>query len=179
MRDSAILAYMNEIVDRVNAQLMERLPGDYLIAHSIDRPLNPSRTSELDVHQADANLEFFHSKTPGSMPPHELKLKKGAPVLMTANLDMESGLVNGTRMQLLDMTVARQSAQGPTLPMARCLVLNGKSKGKQIMLVPTRFHHGLEKGSMETPFERVQLPIKPAFAMTVDKAQGTIHCRCY
>jgi len=50
MRDSAILAYMNEIVDRVNAQLMERLPGDYLIAHSIDHP-----SSELDVHQADAN----------------------------------------------------------------------------------------------------------------------------
>jgi hypothetical protein len=72
MSASAILAYLNSYVDRVNKRLMERLPGDYLTAISIDKPLNPSRNNELDVHQADTNLEFFHAKAPGNMPPHEL-----------------------------------------------------------------------------------------------------------
>jgi len=143
MSENALLAYMNEIVDSMNAKLMDRLPGEYLIAHSLDRPINPSRTNDLDVHQADTNLEFFHSKTPSGMPPHELKLKVGTPVLMTTNLDVESGLVNGTRMQLLDMT-ERRTENGPTLPMARCRVLNGKSKGRQVLIVPTRFFHALK-----------------------------------
>jgi hypothetical protein len=91
--------------------------------------------------------------------------------MMTANIDLEAGLVNGTRMQLLGM-LGGQTDNGPTMPMAKCVVLSGKSKGKQILIAPTRFHHGLERNSLETPFERLQLPIKAAFAMTVDKAQG-------
>lgn len=168
----AILAYTNAIVDRLNATLMDRLPGDTFTSLSIDKPLNTSHLPELDVHQAELNLEFFHAKTPGNMPPHELRLKKGTPVILTTNIDVQSGLVNGTRLQLLEMINTSRTADGPTFPIAKCRVLNGKSTGKQILLIPTRFQHGLERNSMETPFERLQLPIKPAFAMTVDKAQG-------
>jgi hypothetical protein len=159
-------------VDELNETLQNRLPGDYFEALSIDKPLNPSRVTDLDVHNADTNLEFFHSKTPGNMPPHRLRVKRGAIVNLCANLDIEAGLVNGTRMQLLDMRLSTDSTRGATLPVAKCKVLNGKSKNKEKILVPTRFQHGVEKNSMATPFERLQLPFKPAYAMTVDKAQG-------
>jgi hypothetical protein len=65
MSENALLAYMNEIVDGVNAEMMEHLPGDYLTAYSLDRPINPSRTSELDVHQTLQKMVLDTKKKEG------------------------------------------------------------------------------------------------------------------
>jgi hypothetical protein len=68
--------------------------------------------------------------------------------------------------------------QQVSMPVVTCRVLTGKSKGRLYTMIPSRFHHGLDKNSRDTPFERIQLPIKLAFAMTVDKAQGSFTLTC-
>ena len=153
---------MNTHVDKLNETLIARLPGDYFTVFGIDKVLNASRTSDLNIHNATNNAEYLHSKTPSGMPPYRLHLKKGTIVTLMANLDLEAGLCNGTRMQLLDIiTPADPNARETEriMAVAKCRILNGKSKGKLIKLVPTRFQSGTEKNSKEVAFERLQLPL--------------------
>ena len=45
-------------------------------------------------------LEYIHSLDIPGMPPHELRLKKGCPVILLRNLDPEKGLCNGLRYKI-------------------------------------------------------------------------------
>ena len=42
--------------------------------------------------------EFLHTLNFNGLPPHELKLKIGIPVMLMRNLNQSMGLCNGTRM---------------------------------------------------------------------------------
>ena len=44
------------------------------------------------------SAEFLNILTPPGIPPHELHLKVGVPVILLRNLDPSSGLCNGTRL---------------------------------------------------------------------------------
>jgi ATP-dependent DNA helicase PIF1 len=54
-----------------------------------------------EVERDNHNLyqqEFLNSITQGSFPPHILKMKKGAPLMLLQNLDPRYGLCNETRL---------------------------------------------------------------------------------
>ena len=94
------------------------------------------------------------------MPPHKLKLKIGAIVMLLRNLDVHQGLCNGIRLivrRLLNHTID-------------CEVATGSNKGSRV-LIPritlTPFDPFL-------PFQlrRHQFPIRLSFAMTINKSQG-------
>jgi len=57
---------VNEYVDRLNQVMLNKIPGGFLETVAIDKPLNTSRTVELDVHGADVNIEHIHASTPGT-----------------------------------------------------------------------------------------------------------------
>ena len=42
--------------------------------------------------------EFLNSTAQGSIPPHTLKVKKGAPFMLLRNIDLGYGMCNGTRL---------------------------------------------------------------------------------
>jgi hypothetical protein len=44
------------------------------------------------------NTEFLNTITLACMPPHHLAFKVGVPVILLRNLDVTSGLCNGTRL---------------------------------------------------------------------------------
>ena len=48
--------------------------------------------------------EFLNSLTDGGLPPHELHLKRGVPVMLLRNLRVEEGLCNGTRLMVKSFT---------------------------------------------------------------------------
>ena len=94
------------------------------------------------------------------LPPHHLILKVGCPVVMLRNYDPSRGLCNGTRLivtKLHDRAVS-------------CQVLSGlpHHRGKVFCIPPIT----LTDDTLPCNLTRVQLPLKLAFAMTINKSQG-------
>src|SRR4051794_33950696 len=107
---------------------------------------------------------YLWASTPDNLPPHILRLKEGAIVILTRNMNLAYGLCNGTRLQ-----VTKLGRYG-----VRCRILTGPSRhvGKQIWLGRAKYDYGTKKSFRGIPFTRNQLPIRLAFAMTINKAQG-------
>lgn len=105
-------------------------------------------------------IEFLNSLTPSGMPPHRLYLKTNAPVILLSNINPIEGLLNGTRLSVIRL--------GKRVIEAK--IVTGQHSENSVFLpritiIPT--HSGL-------PFDlkRRQFPVRPAFAMTINKAQG-------
>lgn len=91
------------------------------------------------------------------MPSHNLRLKVGVPVLLMRNLDAPR-LCNGTRLQITHL--GKNIVKGT--------IMTGTAKGENVLIpripiIPT---------DLPFQFKRVQFPLKPAFAMTINKSQG-------
>ncbi len=104
-------------------------------------------------------VEFLNSITAGSLPPHELMMKKGCIVMLLRNLNPREGLANGTRLIVKIMYAHLVEVQ----------IVGGPHAGK-VALIP-RITCKCEE---DLPFtlHRRQFPLKLAFAMTVNKSQG-------
>ncbi|GFU96236.1 ATP-dependent DNA helicase [Trichonephila clavipes] len=91
------------------------------------------------------------------MPLHVLTLKIGVPIILLRNINPPR-LCNGTRLSVKKM---RNNVIEAT-------ILTGKFKGEDVLLpripmIPT---------DMPFEFKRLQFPVRLAFAMTINKAQG-------
>lgn len=105
-------------------------------------------------------LEFLNSLTPSGYPPHELKLKVGAIVMLLRNLDVKNGLCNGTRLIIEQLH--------PHL--ICCKIATGSYAGNRVLipritLCPT-------DPSLPFRLRHHQFPIRLSFAMTINKSQG-------
>ncbi|XP_066363911.1 ATP-dependent DNA helicase PIF1-like [Miscanthus floridulus] len=92
MSSRAILSTKNEHVDRLNAMMIERFPGEEKVYHSFN--------TIVDDPQNHFPIDFLNSITPNGLPPHELKLKINYPVILLSNLDPNNRLCNGTRLMI-------------------------------------------------------------------------------
>jgi ATP-dependent DNA helicase PIF1 len=149
------LSPLNTDVNEVNAEVLRRLPGDHIDYLSIDT-VECEEEFQRDLYP----IEFLNTISVSGLPPHRLRLKVGASVLLMRNLDAERGLCNGTRWLI------KRLAQ-------HCIdatIMNGTFKG-QSTLIPRISLISKETG---LPFQirRKQFPVQMAFAMTINKAQG-------
>ena len=99
------------------------------------------------------------------MPPHLLTFRPGMVLVLIRNIDQYMGLCNGTRLQLI-------GKMGENL---KCTVLSGPmAKSGGFTLIPrVRFEYGRKSDDTNIDrFVRIQYPVIPAFAMTINKAQG-------
>ena len=74
-----LMAPRNETVDAINEYVMQQIPGydqTFLSADSVD-----------DMQTAIYPTEFLNSLNPNGMPPHRLKLKEFASIILLRNLD--------------------------------------------------------------------------------------------
>ena len=115
-------------------------------------PLTELSKEEIDSHVLRLDNDANYST--------HLELCVGAQVMLLTNLDIEAGLVNGSRGVIIDFQM------GTGLPIVQ--FLHGEPK--------TIGYHSWE--SMECPLvTRRQLPLRVAYAITIHKSQGaTLDC---
>ena len=104
--------------------------------------------------------EYLNTLSFSGMPPHELILKIGAPIMLLRNLNLGGGLCNGTRMivtqiftRLIQAKIITGTRMSEKVYLPRILLIN---KDETLPFV----------------FKRKQFPIKLCYAMTINKSQG-------
>ena len=150
LSERAILAATNNDVNFINLKIQNGIPGEATTYKSIDTLMNQDEVVNYPT-------EFLNSLNLPGMPPHILTLKKGVPIILLRNINPPQ-LCNGTRLSVKNMMSN----------IIEATILNGKFKGEDVLLpripmIPT---------DMPFEFKRLQFPVRLAFAMTINKAQG-------
>jgi hypothetical protein len=134
---------------------------DSVVDDDPDNPLmDPDRNPDA-IRKVAVTPEELHMVTPPSMPHHELLLKVGAIVLLIRNLDVASGLVNGLRLRIMQVS--------QLMVRAEAITGGANIKGKVVDIARIDFEGDFEA---TVRMKRTQFPLKLAFAMTINKSQG-------
>src|SRR5436190_8580 len=154
----AILTPKNDDVENISFQIMNQFPGEFHLYPSAD---SVDLTDDSNTEQPQLySPEFLRSlKIPG-FPPGELKLKVGIPIMLLRNLNPSEGLCNGTRLicrGLHNKVIDAKIITGP--------YVSNRVFIPRISLIPS-------DTSLPFVLKRRQFPVRVAFSMTVNKAQG-------
>ena len=155
-----IVTPCNRDVDFINQLVLDRLPGEAVTYYSIDSCRDGN--AELDFAP-----EVLNTLTLPGLPPHALRLKKNAIVMLIRNLDASSGLCNGTRLQVLRLGSAGVYAK---------IVSKNPFFGRCVCI--PRINHTQSKSSFPFQVVRRNLPLRLAFCTTINKAQGATYEMC-
>ena len=146
-------------VEQINMTQLQKCKGPDVVfkAKTVQTPtvfnhnLSTPESVQWSVEKMDKN---------GSYVP-ELVLRVGAQVMLLTNMDVEHGLVNGSR------GVIEKFCEGPEpYPMVKF------RNGEVIIITPTTWASEDVAG-----LERQQIPLRLAYALTIHKAQGaTLDC---
>jgi ATP-dependent DNA helicase PIF1 len=152
LSERAILSPLNENVNRLNGWLMEEFPGQEKIYMSVDTTLS-------DDDAVQYPTELLNSLELSGMPPHVLKLKPGAPIIILRSLEPPK-ITNGTRcvvIRLHNNVIEATISCGPYI-------------GEMVLL--PRIPLISNESDLPFQFRRLQFPLKVAFSLTINKSQG-------
>ena len=157
MVNRAILTPKNTDVSIISDMVISRIPGKVKIYPSAD-----STDSADNVHRQPQvySSEFLRSLRISDLPPGELKLKIGIPVILLRNLNPSEGLCNGTRLIIRNLQNKVIDAE----------IITGSHVGRRVFIPRIT----LSPSNNNLPFilKRRQFPIRVAFSMTINKSQG-------
>ncbi|XP_050374857.1 uncharacterized protein LOC126792486 [Argentina anserina] len=153
MVERAIITPKNDDVDVLNEMIIQRVSGPQRTLYSFDSVEDDTR----NLYQQ----EFLNSISPSGMPPHQLTIKKGAPLMLLRNIDPNMGLCNGTRLtcrglynNLIDVEIIAGQFAGTRVFLPRIALKSREDSGLPFVLI------------------RKQFPVKLSFALTINKSQG-------
>jgi hypothetical protein len=158
--DRMILAPRNVDVFAMNERMIESLTGEERVYYSADMVV--SEPGATDNGREDYPPEFLRAINLPGMPPGELKLKLGCPVILLRNLNTAQGLCNGTRMIITHM--------GDYILQAR--LIGGDRDGDTVLIPRIAVKPSETNQHLNFQFSRRQFPIQLTFALTINKAQG-------
>lgn len=96
LSERAILPPINQVVGHLNSIIVDSIPGKQFSCFSVDK------TEDFGGTATGLSFAFppkyLNSINIPGLPPHELKLKESAAVMLVRNLNQTLGLCNGTRM---------------------------------------------------------------------------------
>jgi hypothetical protein len=159
LTERAILTPLNHDVDAINKMVSEAdmFPPGQPVA---ERRTYISADSVMDPQQAGQYpTEFLNSLDFSGVPPHELHLQVGCPIILLRNLT--SGLANGTRLIVKGFMDTCLDAE----------VITGPSAGQRV-LIPRLAITPSDTDNWPFTLRRRQFPVRSAFAMTINKSQG-------
>jgi hypothetical protein len=153
---TAILTTLNKDVDLMNSLATLLFPGE------AKEYLGQDCVPDSDANGvANYPVEYLNSLDPAGLPPYRLQLKVGMPIILLRNVDQKKGLCNGTRLivqQLLPRVIMATILTGPF--------------AKKMVFIPRVPIVTTDDKSSPIMFKRRQFPIKPAFAISINKSQG-------
>ena len=157
-QERAILSPTHEMVDMINAHMLDLIEGDEMIYQSSD---------SVSLDDADTNFDesiyttdFLNGIRMSGLPQHAIKLKVGTPVMLMRNIDQKAGICNGTRLQVIRLGVNVIEAR----------IISGGTIGR-ICAIP-RMVITPSKTKMPFKLNKRQFPIQVCFGMTINKRQG-------
>ena len=150
-----ILTPTNERCAAINETILGRVPGDAVTFTSIDKA--ESKDSADDVSD-QYTPEFMSKLDPSGLPPHKLNLKVGCVVMLLRNMDNAGGLSNGTR--LIVRNIRHNYIDCDTI-----------SEVPKRVFIPRILLRSSDT-RLSFTLARRQFPVKLAYSMTVNKAQG-------
>ena len=151
-----ILAARNVDVDAINNSILQTLPGDSKIYASADGALDESGAANDAIPN-----EYLNTIAVSGMPLHDTELKINCPIILLRNLNPYEGLCNGTRMVVTAMAERVIEAR----------ILTGTHAGKKAFIPRISLDTSMSAG-LGFILRRRQFPIRSAFAMSINKAQG-------
>ena len=151
----AILATKNEVVDAINDICLNKMDNEEIIIPSADSTVDPGDAALYPV-------EYINTLQTSGIPPHRLRLKKNAVIMLMRNLNIREGLCNGTRLIIDDIINDR---------LLKATIANGEFKGRQV-LIPKINTQPADENLFGFEWRRTQFPVKVAFSMTIHKSQG-------
>ena len=151
----AILCIDNNDCFQINSECLDNMEGDKVFEYTGTDSIIMENPNADDIPMENVNAE-----RPSGFPTNEIKLKKGCIVMLLRNLCILYGLCNGTRMiieECYDDSV-------------HATIFSGPYKGQTYLIPKILFHYNGNKLSYQ--LSRVQLPLRLAFAITINKSQG-------
>ncbi len=157
--ERAILTPLNEDVDALNKLINDKYaftkhdgsPAQHRVYYNVYSMVHGEQHGIYPT-------EFLNTLNFSNVPPHELHLQEGCPIILLCN--MTSGLANVIVIviQLMQHVIETEVVTGPT-------------KGQRVF-IPRLSITPSDTKRMPFTLRRRQFPVRPAFAMTINKAQG-------
>jgi ATP-dependent DNA helicase PIF1 len=155
LKSRMLLAADNDIVNETNLELVKRLPGELHTFRSVDNAVDDEGGSLFPS-------EYLNTQNPSGIAEHELNLKVNSVVILLRNMNIPAGHCNGTRYIV--------KAIGKYRLVLEKLDTDSDDKDK-ILLLP-RIPMTSNESSTAFKLKRLQFPVKLAFAVTFNRAQG-------
>lgn len=151
----AILAPANKNTLEINKEIIRKLSGQSKVYSSADSIVFED-TNDFNNYTP----KFLHESTPSGMPPRNLELKSGVIKILLRNPNPKKGMCNGTRSIVESVHDNFILAE----------IVSECNKGYKVMIPRIK----LQPRDANLPFilSHRQFPIIPAYAMTINKAQG-------